>query len=87
MKQAQELLDNLRNTKRHGCMSEWQSWINDVAEFLEAQVVSAKAVEDPTIAGQLKLPLQPGSFKHQQFELLPEENDLLDEMKKVCTWP
>jgi hypothetical protein len=38
-------------------MSEYTTWINDVVEYLEAQVAGRTAMEDPTITGQMELTL------------------------------
>jgi hypothetical protein len=64
MKTAQELLHDLRTTKRASCMSEYTTWINDVVEYLTAQVPFKGIVIDPTIADQMDLFLDiPPSIK------------------------
>lgn len=58
MATARELLDDLRNTKRASCMSEYTSWINEVVEYLEQEDRNERSRgEDPTIAGQMELTL------------------------------
>ena len=56
MKQPHELLHDLRHTKRASCMSEYEGWINDIVEYLEAQVKTEPV--DPTIKSQLPLPFE-----------------------------
>lgn len=64
MKTAQELLDDLHHTRRARCMSEYDTWMEDVVEYLSAQVSTLQVRKDPTITGQMDLFLDvPPSIK------------------------
>lgn len=69
MKLAQQLLDDLQNTKRYSCLSEYNGWVTDVVEFLEhAARIQRSIPEDPTIRNQLDLPFEappkPGEIRY-----------------------
>lgn len=59
MKNAQQLLHDLDNTKRYSCISEWNGWINEVRQYLELQahheIVAERKKMDPSIMTQMDL--------------------------------